>query len=102
MSRPVRWSIEALDDLADQVSYIARDNPAAAHRVADAIDRTALALGEMPTGRPGRVTGTYEKSVTRLPYILAYAITQAGGEEAVAIVRVIHTARDWAAERWPD
>ena len=102
MSRPVRWSIEALNDLADQVSYIARDNPAAARHVADAIDRTALALGEMPTGRPGRVTGTYEKSVTRLPYILAYAITQEGGEEAVAIVRVIHTSRDWPAENWPD
>ena len=102
MSRPVRWSIEALDDLADQVAYIARDNPSAARSVADAIDRTAFALGEMPTGRPGRVTGTYEKSVTRLPYILAYAITQERGEEVVAIVRVIHTARDWASERWPD
>lgn len=102
MSRPVRWSIEALEDLADQVSYIARDNPAAARRVADAIDRTALALGDMPTGRPGRLTGTYEKSVTGLPYIIAYVITQASGEEVVAIVRVIHTARDWAAERWPD
>lgn len=97
MSRPVHWSIEAQNDLAEQVSYIARDNPAAAHRVADVIDRTALALGEIPTGRPGRVTGTYEKSVTRLPYILAYAITQTGGKEAVAIARVIHTSRDWPA-----
>ncbi|WP_372971990.1 type II toxin-antitoxin system RelE/ParE family toxin [Marinobacter sp.] len=74
----------------------------AAHRVAGAIDKTALTLGEMPTGRPGRLAGTYEKSVTSLPYILAYAITQTGGEEAVAIVRVIHTARDWSAEKWPD
>lgn len=102
MSRPVRWSIEAQDNLADQVAYIARDNPAAARRVAAAIDGTAVALGDMPTGRPGRVTGTYEKSVTGLPYILAYAITQAGGEEVVAIVRVIHTSHDWTAERWPD
>lgn len=102
MSRPVRWSTDALTDLADQVSYIAADNPSAARRVADAIDRTALALGDMPTGRPGRVTGTYEKSVTNLPYILAYAITQTGSEETVAIVRVIHTSRDWSAETWPD
>lgn len=102
MNRPVRWSIEARDDLADQVCYIARDNPAAARRVADAIDRTALALGDTPTGRPARVTGIYEKSVTGLPHILAYAITKAGGEEVVAIVRVIHTARDWPAENWPE
>jgi plasmid stabilization system protein ParE len=102
MRRPVRWSTEALADLADQLSYIARDNPTAARRVADIIDRTALALGEMPTGRPGRMAGTYEKSVTRLPYILAYVISQAGGEEILAIVRVIHTSRDWPAAQWPE
>lgn len=102
MSRPVRWSTDALTDLAEQIAYIAADNPSAARRVAEAFDRTALALGDMPIGRPGRVTGTYEKSVTGLSYILAYAITQAGGEETVAIVRVIHTARDWSTEKWPD
>jgi plasmid stabilization system protein ParE len=102
MSRPVRWSIEALDDLTDQVTYIARDNPSAARRVADALDKTALALGDMPTGRPGRVAGTYEKSVTSLPYIIAYTIAEVGGEEVVAIVRVIHTSRDWRDESWPD
>lgn len=102
MSRPVRWSIDALADLADQIAYIAADNPTAARRVAEALDKTALALGEMPTGRPGRVTGTYEKSVTGLSYILAYAITQTGGEEEIAIVRVIHTARNWRDEGWPE
>ena len=100
--RPVRWSRDALTDLGDQVAYIASDNPSAARRVADAIDRAAAALGDMPIGRPGRVTGTYEKSVTGLPFILAYAIAQTSGEEAVVIVRVIHTSRDWPAEAWPD
>lgn len=102
MSRPVRWSNDALADLAEQVAYIATDNPSAARRVADALDKTALALGDMPIGRPGRVTGTYEKSVTGLPYVVAYAITQTGGAEKIAIVRVIHTSRDWSAEKWPD
>ena len=102
MSRPVRWSKDALTDLAEQIAYIATDNPIAARRVADALDRTALALGDMPIGRPGRVTGTYEKSVTGLPYVVAYAITQTGSVEEIAIVRVIHTSRDWSAEEWPD
>jgi toxin ParE1/3/4 len=102
VSRPVRWSKDALTDLAEQIAYIAADNPAAARRVADALDKTALALGDMPIGRPGRVTGIYEKSVTGLPYIIAYAITQTGGAEEIAIVRVIHTSRDWSAEEWPD
>ena len=97
MKQPVRWSSEALTDLADQVAYIAADNPSAARRVADTIDRTALALGEMPTGRPGRVTGTYEKPVKGLPYIVAYALSQTDGQETVAIVRVIHTSRNWSA-----
>ena len=101
MRRPVRWSSDALSDLADQIAWLAADNPAAARRVAAALDQAGLALGEMPTGRPGRVTGTYEKLVTGLPYILAYVIAGAGEQEEVAIVRVIHTSRDWPAEGWP-
>jgi len=90
--RPVRWSSDALADLTDQLAYIASENPSAARRVADALDRTALAHGDMPTGRAGRVTGTYEKSVTGLPYVIDYALMLQGGVEAVAIVRVIHTS----------
>lgn len=102
MKRPVIWSRSALDDLKVQVAYIAAENPAAAQRVADGIRAAASALSEIPTGRPGRVTDTYEKSVTRLPYIIAYAITASPAGEVVAIVRVIHTARDWPAEQWPE
>jgi plasmid stabilization system protein ParE len=91
-----------LADLAEQVAYIATDNPSAAHHVTDALDKTALALGDMPIGRPGRVTGTYEKSVTGLSYILAYVITQTGGAEKIAIVRVIQASRDWSVGEWPD
>ena len=72
MSRSVTWSREALDDIKEQVAFIAQDNPAAARRVADRIRDVGKALGEMATGRPGRVTGSYEKSVSRLPYIIAY------------------------------
>ena len=95
MRRPVRWSSDALADLTDQLAYIASENPSAARRVADALDRTALALGDMPTGRAGRVTGTYMKSVTGRPYVITYALMLQGGVEAVVIVRVIHTSRDW-------
>ena len=101
MKRPVIWSRSALDDLKAQVAYIAAENPAAAQRVADIIKATASTLSEIPTGRPGRVTDIYEKSVTRLPYIIAYAITSSPAGEAIAIVRVIHTARDWPADQWP-
>lgn len=101
MRRPVRWSTDALADLTDQLAYIASENPTAARRVADALDRTALALGNMPSGRIGRVTGIYEKSVTGLPYVIAYALMLHDGAETVSIVRVIHTSRDWPDKGWP-
>lgn len=95
--RRVVWSVDAHRDYLDILRYIADDNPDAAERVVDAIEDAGNRLGEFPTGRPGRVTGTYEKVVTGLPYIIAYALT----DEAVVIVRVIHTARDWLEEEWP-
>jgi plasmid stabilization system protein ParE len=99
--RPVRWSTQALNDLTDQLACIAAENLRTARRVAAAIDRVALDLGDMPTGRPGRVVGTYEKSVTGLPYTVAYVLTKHDRVDMVAIVRVIHTSRDWTAEEWP-
>jgi plasmid stabilization system protein ParE len=101
MRRLVSWSREALDDVKKQVAFIARDNPAAARHVADRIRDAGKALGDMATGRPGRVTGSYEKSVTRLPYIIAYQLRPIAGRESVVILHVIHAARDWPPEGWP-
>jgi toxin ParE1/3/4 len=97
----VQWSRSALDDLKAQIAYIAAENPGAAQRVADRIRATCAALGERPAGRPGRVAGIYEKSVTRLPYVVAYALARRGDHDVVAILRVIHTARDWPDDAWP-
>lgn len=102
MSRTVHWTRAALDDLKAQIEYIAADNVDAAEKVAARLSATAAALGEMATGRPGRVSGTYEKSVSRLPYIVAYEFGTEGGKEVVWILRVIHTARDWPPENWPE
>ena len=100
MSRRVEWANSALADLLVKIEHIAEDDPEAAKRVADAIRATGTALGEFATGHQGRVTGTYEKSVRRLPYIIAYALTD--DDKAVSILRVIHTARDWQDESWPE
>ncbi|WP_380783619.1 type II toxin-antitoxin system RelE/ParE family toxin [Sphingomonas sp. R86520] len=102
MTRTVVWSRDALDDLTAQLAYIAADNPDAAHRVAARIGDAGGALGAIPTGRPGRVGGTFEKSVTGLAYVIAYAITVRGDREEISILHVIHTARDWPAEAWPE
>ena len=101
MTKPVQWSRAALDDLKQQVAFIARDDPAAARRVADKIRDAGIALGLKATGRPGRVTGTYEKSVARLPYVMSYQLRHIAGRETIVVLRVIHTSRDWPAGTWP-
>ena len=102
MKRPVRWSGSALADLKQQIRHIANDDPAAARAIVQRIGAAAALLGERPVGRPGRVTGTYEKSVGGLPYVIAYCIEVMDGREGLFILRVIHTARDWQSEAWPD
>ena len=82
--------------------HIADENPDAAERVAARIDHAGAALANFATGRPGRVTGTYERVLHDLPYIVAYEIiAHPEGGETVAILHVIHGARDWPAEQWP-
>ena len=97
--RRVVWSEDARQDYLAILRHVAADNPAAAEEVADAIARVGTALGEFATGHPGRVAGTYEKLVGHLPYVIAYSLTD--DDRTVAILRVIHTARDWRADRWP-
>ncbi|ESY12192.1 type II toxin-antitoxin system RelE/ParE family toxin [Mesorhizobium sp. C386A] len=101
MKRFVTWSREALDDVTQQVAFVAQDNPAAARRLADRIREMGRGLGDMATGRPGRVTGTYEKPIGRLPYIIAYELRLIAGRQSIVILRAIHTSRDWPLEEWP-
>ena len=77
MKRPVVWTTQALDELLSISRYIAVDNPDAAQMVSARLRTAATKLGELPTGRPGRVTGTHEKLAPGLPYVLAYEIANA-------------------------
>lgn len=101
--RRIVWSEEAHADLLKLLARIQPDNPGAARRVADAIDTAVRSLAERNIGRRGRVEGTFEKTVVGLPYVVAYAIeVGASGSERVAILRVIHTSRQWLPGTWPD
>lgn len=98
--RRILWSNGARDDYFQILRHIADDDPDAGERVVRAIEKTGNNLSDFATGHPGRVSGTYEKSVARLPYIIAYALSE--DENVVTILRVIHTARNWQAEEWPE
>ncbi|TWB24709.1 plasmid stabilization system protein ParE [Nitrospirillum amazonense] len=102
MKRSVIWSRDALDELIGIARHIAKDNPEAARKVAVAIRATGSALGQRALGRKGRVTGTYEKVVADLPYIIAYKfIAKPTGGEALVILRIVHMTRDWPPDAWP-
>lgn len=101
--REVFWSEAALADLAGIIDCITAENPKAALAVIERVEETGNALGEMATGRPGRVAGTYERLVLGLPYILAYAIDRRPPRaERLVILRVIHGKRDWRQGEWPE
>ena len=99
----VVWSDSALDDMDSLAAYIAADNRTAALKVLGRIGRTVEKLSHTPTGRTGRVAGTYEKPVRGLPYIVAYAIQpKPRGGKRVVVLRVIHGARNWPEGEWPE
>lgn len=99
MTRRVEWAQSALTDLIAQIDYIAADDPDAATRVAQTIRKAGDDLGVFATGHPGRVSGTYEKAVIGLNYVIAYALTDQ--DRTVSILRVIHGSRDWPDDSWP-
>lgn len=101
MTRPVVWAADATRDTLEILRHIAKDDPDAAERIVDLIESAGYRLGEMPTGRPGRVPGTFEKSLAPLPWILCYAVDESPGGQSILILRVIHTARNWPKADWP-
>jgi toxin ParE1/3/4 len=84
------WTASALNNLTDQLEYVAEDNPSAAARLEMEIERQIHHLATHPhMGRPGRVRGTRELVITRTPYIAIYRISS----EAIQILRLLHGAQ---------
>ncbi|HEV2560608.1 MAG TPA: type II toxin-antitoxin system RelE/ParE family toxin [Rhizomicrobium sp.] len=73
-------------------AYIRERNPSAATRVGETIKASFELLRRYPyAGRPGRSSGTREKSVSRYPYVVVYEILQ---PDVVVILGVYHTAQN--------
>jgi toxin ParE1/3/4 len=88
----LKWTRAASRDLESVERYISRDNPDAAIDTVLEIIRRVEILAEHPgMGRPGRVEGTRELVLGRLPYVVPY-IHQG---DTVIILRVVHRAMKW-------
>ncbi|ADE15927.1 addiction module toxin, RelE/StbE family [Nitrosococcus halophilus Nc 4] len=88
----VVWSPQARRDLREIYLYIAEDDPHAARVLQERIKACVTLLTENRSlGRPGRVPGTRELIVPRMPYLLPYR----GVKERLEILRVYHGAWQW-------
>jgi toxin ParE1/3/4 len=88
----ISWSPEAAFDFTAIIQYIRQDNSSAALRVARAIYDAVAQLNIFPNrGRTGRVNGTREVPLPRLPFVVVYRVK----ENAVEIVRLLHGAQQW-------
>lgn len=86
------WSPRAIDHLAQLRSYIERDNPKEAGRIArtllDAVER----LAELPhLGRPGRIAGTRELVVPGTPHVIPYRLRG----DRLEVLAVFHGRQKW-------
>ncbi len=87
----VVWGKGAKHDLRDAVTYIKRESPLAARRVAERMKSAARGLADLPDRfKPGFVPGTREHVVLSLPYIIVYRVDP----DQVSILAVFHAARD--------
>jgi toxin ParE1/3/4 len=87
------WSPRAIGHLADLRSYIARDNPSAANRIAGTLLDAVERLAELPNlGRPGRVAVTRELVVPGTPYVIPYRV-RGDRLEVIAVFR--------GRQKWP-
>ena len=102
--RRIIWSPRAAAAYRREVlDYLELQGEPAVRRVAGDIERTIEMLAQRPIGRPGRISGTYEKLVIGQPYIIVYALTPSddGDEDNLVVMRIVHTSRDWPPGQWP-
>jgi toxin ParE1/3/4 len=89
---PVRWTIEALDDLDQLTDYIAEHNAKAAMAMFEIIEKAVIPASVTPfLFRSGREPGTRE-IVAHPNYIVVYRVM----DDWIEIVNVIH-----ARQRYP-
>jgi len=90
----IRVTEDAADDLENIKARIAHDDVAAAERVVEQIRSTMRVLGELPhLGHDGIVQGTYERIVSRTPYVIVYRI-DLGSKDEVIILRVPRSSQE--------
>ncbi|HEV1998964.1 MAG TPA: type II toxin-antitoxin system RelE/ParE family toxin [Xanthobacteraceae bacterium] len=87
------FDAKALQDLEGIFDWIAEDSPANARGVIERILASVERLGAYPEmARAGRVAGTREWVVPRLPYIVVYEVRR--DRDELVVTAVFHEKQD--------
>ena len=91
----VFWLANALAQRDANVAHIAHEDPRAALRQLDEIERQTDRLAQYPElGRPStRSPGVRLLSIARTPFLIAYRIRTRA--RRIEIFRFIHTSQNW-------
>jgi toxin ParE1/3/4 len=88
----VKWLATALQNLDQEASFIAKDDPQAARLVVSRINDAVSLLADNPAlGHPGRIHGTRELVVPDTRYIIPYRVRPRLAR--IEILRVFHSSR---------
>ena len=88
----VHWSEAALDDLRDIVSFIAKDSPAYAAKLANRISEAPRPLAAFP--RLGSVVPELGQAIIRELWVRPYRIIYLMRDPDCYILAVVHGSRD--------
>ena len=89
------WLPVAERQRAEQMEYIARDNPLAAADQDECVGKRLQVLKDHPRlGRSGRVEGTRELVIAGTPFIVVYRVQA----ERIEVIRFLHGAQRWPQE----
>jgi len=81
MARRIVWA-----EFQGQLDDIHGRNPQGVATLLRKIGAAVSLLAERPQGRPGRVAGTYEKSVPGLPSVVAYELDDTTPDDPALVV----------------
>ena len=88
----IRYAGPAKQDLIDIQDYIAKDDHAAAYRLAQRVKDQVSHLAQHPhLGRPGQVQDTRELSISGTPFFVVYRIKR----RTIEVLTVVHSRRQW-------
>jgi len=96
----IHWSEPALDDLRDIVSFVAKDSPAYAVKLANRIIEAPRHLATFP--RLGSIMPELRQDIVRELLIRPYRIIYLVRDPDCYVLAVVHTSRDLSAFTPPE